>query len=48
VHDEDNKTHTNTDSIPLGTTLESLHLHLVVILALHPLRNDFGAYSPFT
>jgi hypothetical protein len=29
--------------IPLGMTLELLHLYLGGILALHPLRNDFGA-----
>jgi hypothetical protein len=29
--------------IPLGTTLESIHLFLGGISALHPLRNDFGA-----
>jgi hypothetical protein len=29
--------------IPSGTTLESLHLYLCGILALHPLRNDFDA-----
>jgi hypothetical protein len=34
--------------IPLGTTLELLHFYLGGILALHPLRNDFGASSPFT
>jgi hypothetical protein len=32
--------------IPLGTTLELLHL-LGGILALHPLRDDFGASSYF-
>jgi hypothetical protein len=29
--------------IPLGTTLESFHLLLGGILAMHPLMNDFGA-----
>jgi hypothetical protein len=29
--------------IPLGTTLELLHLYLGGILAMHFRRNDFGA-----
>jgi hypothetical protein len=33
--------------IPLGTTLELLHLLLRWHLALHSLRNDFGASSYF-
>jgi hypothetical protein len=45
VYVEDNHPHENTLRlcIPLGTTLESLHLLLGGILALHSLRNDFGA-----
>jgi hypothetical protein len=33
--------------IPLGTTLELFTFHFGDILTLHPLRDDFGAFSLF-
>jgi hypothetical protein len=33
--------------MPLGTTSELFHLYLGDVLALHPLRDDFGAFSYF-
>jgi hypothetical protein len=42
---KDKKIYAQRLCIPLGTTLESPPL-LGDILALHPLRNDFGASSP--
>jgi hypothetical protein len=39
--------HRNLLCAPSGTTLELLHLYLGDILDLHPLRDDFGAFSYF-
>jgi hypothetical protein len=43
VKDKNPPEYTPRLCIPLGTTLESLHLLLRWFSALHSLRNDFGA-----